>query len=253
MKPEILSREIKKLTRLRESSILLVRKAPKGITKRRGRLGIFPASFNPPTQAHLALIRKAMRLGNLDEMLVLLDAQAMDKGIIGAGLEDRVIMLKRLFQRDPRVSIGISNRGLFVEKLEPLRAVYPSSIVFTFIVGFDTIVRVMDKRYYANRDKTLHRLFSQVEFFVANRDGKDEPFFNKLFCREENQPYRDKVSFITLPSRFSFVSSSLIRENLQEGKSVQDGLPAPILRFIREKGLYHHDTHVLHPLKKAIR
>jgi len=238
MKPEFLSGEIEKLTRLKKSSILLVRKALQGITKRQGRLGIFPASFNPPTLAHLSLIRKARRLGNLDEMLVLLDAQAMDKCIIGAGLEDRVMMLKRLFQRDPRVSIGISNRGLFVEKLEPLRALYPSPIVFTFIVGFDTIVRVMDKGYYSNREKTLDRLFGQCEFLVANREEKEKHSFEDIFSREENQPYRDKVSFITLPSRFSHISSSLIRENLQEGKSVQDGLPVPILRFILEKGLY---------------
>jgi len=239
MKPEFLSAEIEKLTRLKKSSILLVRRAPQGITKRRGRLGIFPASFNPPTQAHLALIRKARRLGNLDEMLVLLDVQAMDKSIIGAGLEDRVLMLERVFQRDLKVSIGVSNRGLFVEKLTPLRAAYPSPVVFTFIVGFDTIVRVMDKRYYSNRDKTLGRLFGQCEFLVANREGKEKHSFEKFLGREENRPYRDKVSFITLPSRFSFVSSSLIRENLQEGKPVRDWVPSVVLRFIMQRRLYN--------------
>ena len=239
MKPEFLSGEIEKLTRLKKSSILLVRRAPQGITKRRGRLGIFPASFNPPTQAHLALIRKARRLGNLDEMLVLLDAQAMDKSIIAAGLEDRVLMLERVFQRDLKVSIGISNRGLFVEKLEPLRALYPSPIVFTFIVGFDTIVRVMDKGYYSNREKTLDRLFGQCEFLVANREEKEKHSFEDIFSREENQPYRDKVSFITLPSRFSHISSSLIRENLQEGKPVKDWLPSVVLRFIMQRRLYN--------------
>jgi len=239
MKPEFLSAEIEKLTRLKKSSILLVRRAPQGITKRRGRLGIFPASFNPPTQAHLALIRKARRLGNLDEMLVLLDAQAMDKSIVAAGLEDRVLMLERVFQRDLKVSIGISNRGLFVEKLEPLRALYPSPIVFAFIVGFDTIVRVMDKGYYSNRDKTLGRLFGQCEFLVANREEKQKHSFEDIFSREENRPYRDKVSFITLPSRFSFVSSSLIRENLQEGKPVRDWVPSVVLRFIMQRRLYN--------------
>ena len=238
MKPEFLSGEIEKLTRLKKSSILLVRRAPQGITKRRGRLGIFPASFNPPTQAHLALIRKARRLGNLDEMLVLLDVQAMDKSIIGAGLEDRVLMLERVFQRDLKVSIGVSNRGLFVEKLKPLRAVYPSPVVFTFIVGFDTIVRVMDKRYYSNRDKTLGRLFGQCEFLVANREGKEKHSFEKFLSREENRPYRDKVSFITLPSRFSHVSSSLIRKNFQDGKPVKEWVPSLVLRFIMKRKLY---------------
>jgi len=38
---------IEELMRAKESTIILVRKAPKGIASRKGRLGIFPASFNP--------------------------------------------------------------------------------------------------------------------------------------------------------------------------------------------------------------
>jgi nicotinate (nicotinamide) nucleotide adenylyltransferase len=243
IKTDPLPRQIETLRRLKESSILLVRKAPQGISQKRGRLGIFPASFNPPTRAHLALIRKASRGGHLDEVLVLLDAQAMDKKIIGADLEDRVIMLKTLFQKDPKVSIGISNRGLFVEKMLPLRRMYPSSLSFIFIVGFDTILRVMDKRYYSNRDETLDMLFGLCEFLVANRDGKEENSFEEFFGRDENQRYRNKVSFITLPSRFSFLSSSFIREKLRKGKPIQDLLPVPVLRFIQKKGLYRSKDH----------
>ena len=121
----------------------------------RGRLGIFPASFNPPTMAHLALIREAKKQGNLDEILILLDIQAMDKEPVGATFEDRLTMLKKVFGRDPKVSIGLSNRGLFLEKLKPLRKYYPSPISFFFIVGFDTILRVMDKKYYPNRKEVL--------------------------------------------------------------------------------------------------
>ena len=234
-----LHESIEILRQRRSSSILLVRKATQGITAKQGRLGIFPASFNPPTRAHLTLIRKARRLGHLDEILVLLDAQAMDKSITGTGLEDRVVMLERLFQRDSNVSIGVSNRGLFVEKLKPLRAVYSSPVAFTFIVGFDTISRVMDKRYYSNRDRTLNKLFRQCEFLVANRGGKEKHALEELIGREENRPYRDKVSFITLPSRYSHVSSSLIRKNLQDGKPVRDWVPSPVLRLIEQKGLYN--------------
>jgi len=238
IKPNPLLQQIEQLRRLKESSVLLVRKAPQGISQKRGHLGIFPASFNPPTRAHLALIRKARRWGHLDEVLVLLDAQAMDKKIIGADLEDRVIMLKRLFQRDPKVSIGISNRGLFVEKMVPLKRMYPSSLSFIFIVGFDTILRVMDKRYYSNLDETLDMLFGLCEFLVANRSGKEEHSFEELFGRGENLRYRDKVSFITLPPRFSFLSSSLVRKLIAKGQPVDNWVAASILRFIEETGLY---------------
>ncbi|OGP62699.1 MAG: hypothetical protein A2170_04140 [Deltaproteobacteria bacterium RBG_13_53_10] len=234
----VLHESIEKLTRLQTSSILLVRKAPQGISQNRGRLGIFPASFNPPTRAHLALIRKARRLCHLDEVLVLLDAQAMDKKIIGTDLEDRVIMLKRLFQKDPKVSIGISNRGLFVEKMVPLRKVYPSPISFTFIVGFDTILRVLDRRYYKNLKKSLDKLFKESHFLVGNRDERDQETYESFFQHSDNEKYKKGISFLVLPKEFSSISSSLVRDRLREGKPVRKLVPFPVLRFIEETGLY---------------
>ena len=239
IKPDPLPQQIEKLRRLKESSILLVRKAPQGISQKRGRLGIFPASFNPPTRAHLALIRKARRGGHLDEVLVLLDAQAMDKKIIGADLEDRVIMLKILFQKDPKVSIGISSRGLFVEKLEPLRVVYPSPIAFTFIVGFDTILRVVDSKYYKNPKKSLDELFRESHFIVGNRGERDQETYESLFQHSDNEKYKKRISFLVLPKKISSISSSLVRDRLGEGKPVKNMVPSPVLQFIEETGLYY--------------
>ena len=219
----------------------MVRKAPQGIRRRKGRLGIFPASFNPPTNAHVALVRKALTKGDLNEILVLLDAQAMDKEITGAPLEGRLIMLKRLFQRDPKVSIGISNRGLFVEKVMPLRILYPSADLF-FIVGFDTILRVMDKKYYRNCSKTLSELFSQCQFMVANRENQETGAFESLFCNRTNKRYRERVSFFTLPRKYSFLSSSLIRERIAKGKGVHGLVPASVLALIKQKGLYRRKS-----------
>lgn len=233
-----LLQQLEEIRHLKESSILLVRKAPQGTSHEQGRLGIFPASFNPPTKAHLALIRKAKRLGHLDELLVLLDAQAMDKKILGAELVDRVIMLKRLFQKDPKISIGISNRGLFVEKLLPLRKVYPSPISFTFIVGFDTILRVLDKRYYRNLKKSLDKLFKESHFLVGNRDERDQETYESFFQHSDNEKYKKGISFFVLPKEISLISSSLVRDRLREGKHVKDLVPSPVLRFIEETGLY---------------
>jgi len=233
-----LPQQIEDLRRLKKSSILLVRKAPYGISQKHGRLGIFPASFNPPTKAHVALIRRASRVGHLDEILVLLDAQAMDKEIVGAKLEDRVIMMKRLFQQDPKISIAVSNRGLFVEKLAPLRVFYPAPIAFTFILGCDTILRVMDRKYYKKREESLDKLFGESHFLVGNRGGRDREIYESLFQHSDNEKYKAKVSFIALPDKLSSISSSLIRDRLREGKPVRDLVPSPVLRFIEETGLY---------------
>ncbi len=237
-KPEPID-QLKELKKRKEPAILLIRKAPRGISGRRGRLGIFAASFNPLTMAHLTLIREARKRFDLAEVLVLLDIKAMDKKIVGASLEDRLKMLNVLFRRDPKISIGLSNRGRFVEKLLPLRTLFPPPISFVFIVGFDTILRVMDKRYYKARKKALGYLFEATQFLVANRGGQDAQSFEALFENVVNRRYRDGVSFITLPEGFSSLSSSLIRRKIAEGHPVEGLVPAPILRYIQKAGLYN--------------
>lgn len=234
----ILSQQIETMRSREEPTVLIVRKAPEGISNRKGRLGIFPASFNPPTKAHAALIKEARKQGDLDEILLLLDIQAMDKKPIGAAFEDRLIMLKKLFQRNPEVSIGLASHGLFVEKLKPLRELYPPTVTLTFIVGFDTILRVIDRKYYRNRKRSLDQLFRESQFLVGNRGDLGKAAFEMLFSRRKNKKYVDRVSFLTLPTKFSSLSSSLIREEISQGEPTEDLVPASVLRFIRKQGLY---------------
>jgi nicotinate (nicotinamide) nucleotide adenylyltransferase len=233
-----LPQKLETLRMSKKPTIVLIRKASRGVTHQKGRLGILPASFNPPTKAHLALIKEAKGKYGFDEILVVLDIRAMDKRLVGANIEDRVIMLKMLFQEDPEVSIGLSNQGLFVEKLKPLRDLYPSPIEFTFIVGFDTILRVMDKRYYYNRKRSLDELFGQSRFLVANRGDQEREAFEKLFNKRRNERYRERISFFGLPEEFSSISSSFVRKKIAEGQPVDDFIPKKILRFIEKAGLY---------------
>ncbi|OGP89728.1 MAG: hypothetical protein A2156_00780 [Deltaproteobacteria bacterium RBG_16_48_10] len=234
----IQDRVLRRLSLSEESEIVLIRKAPKGISSRTGRLGIFPASFNPPTLAHLALTRGAKKQGNFDEVLILLDIQAMDKEPKEAKFEERLTMLKKVFGRDPKISIGLSNRGLFLEKLKPLRKHYPSPVEFFFIVGFDTILRIIEKKYYRNRKQCLDALFSQCQFLVANRGQYQERALEIFFHKREIKTYKKRVSFIPLPSKYSSLSSSLIRERISQGQPVDEWVPASIHRFIKKKGLY---------------
>jgi nicotinic acid mononucleotide adenylyltransferase len=162
----------------------------------------------------------------------------MDKRIFGASLAHRLFMLSLLFRRDPRISIGLSNRGLFVEKLRPLRKHYPASTAFFFMVGSDTAFRVMDKRYYPNRNRPLRQLFRKSHLLVANRREQDERVFQGLFDRPEHRPFRSRVRLFRLPKAFSSHSSSLIRDKIQRGESVGEWVPPILLQFIQDTGLY---------------
>jgi nicotinic acid mononucleotide adenylyltransferase len=147
-------------------------------------------------------------------------------------------MVRLVFQKDPKISIGLSNRGLFLEKLEPLRERYASPVEFVFVVGFDTIVRVMNKKYYKSHKRALDRLFRESRFLVANRGEQEKEAFERLFQVRGSEKYLNKVSHISLPERFAFLSASLVRNRVSKHEPITDLVPAPILRFIRRKKLY---------------
>ena len=221
-------------------AIEIVKRADRRIQdKEKGLLGVLPASFNPPTSAHQALIRGAAAIVPFDEVLLIVDQQAMDKTRIGAPLEDRLLMLLALFGDDARISLGIANHGRFLEKVEAMRKVYPlGNTQIYFIVGYDTIVRVLDQKYYEDRDQALHSLFARARFLVANREDCDEQDLRELFGLEENRPFASQVLPLTLPSALNRISSTLVRRHLAEGKSVAGLVPAKLEEFLRKHGLY---------------
>jgi nicotinate-nucleotide adenylyltransferase len=225
--------------------IQIVKRAERGIGAQHGGgiLGVLPASFNPPTAAHEALVREAAAAVAFDEVLLIVDQQAMDKELMGAPLEDRLLMLLALFGDNPRISLGISNRGLFLDKVEAMHRVYPEGDTqIYFIVGYDTIVRVLDAKYYEDRDRTLHSLFAQARFLVANRGGCDEGGLKELFGMEENRPFAAQVHALTLAPALDRVSSTLVRRHLAEGKSVAGLIPPRLEEFIQKRGFYgRHD------------
>jgi nicotinic acid mononucleotide adenylyltransferase len=219
---------------------MIVKQAERGIAAHKGGIvGVLPASFNPPTVAHAALIREAGTAVAFDEMLLIVDQQAMDKEPRGAPVEDRLLMLLALYGDNARISLGISNRGLFLEKVEAMRAVYPGgkTEVF-FIVGYDTIVRVLDEKYYTDRDKALRALFAQARFLVANRGGRDTRGLRELFGREENRTFAAQVLPLSLPPAMDQISSTLVRRHLAEGKSVTGLVPPALEEFLQKQGIY---------------
>jgi citrate lyase synthetase len=67
-----------------EPMISYVLKASAGIKSTGQKLGVFSASFNPLTNAHVKMIEEAEKNYNLDEILLVLAKTNVDKGIIGA-------------------------------------------------------------------------------------------------------------------------------------------------------------------------
>ena len=211
--------------------INLVHKAKKGVDGPNQRLGVLPASFDPLTKAHVAIVSEARKWG-LDEILLLLDGRNVDKRSFGASLEDRVLLVTSFFKEED-ISIALSSHGLFLEKLRALKRLYPPSTKIYFLVGYDTILRVLDKKYYRDREAALDELFEGSEFLVAGRGDKGEKEILALFEKEENKRFKSKMKTIDI-APFTFISATETRRRIKRGESLEALVPEEILPLINE-------------------
>ena len=230
-------REIIQRVKGREDPLILWVKEPQG---KEGTLGVFPASFNPPTLAHLHLVKEAKRRFSLQEVALILDTRPMDKEIVGAPLEDRVLMLLGLFGKRGDISIGICNEGLFVGKLKALQALMPEARV-RFIMGYDTMVRLFDPRYYQDMGEALWRLFGGADLLVGLRGEVTRDEVRAFLSLPEVRPYAERIHLFDLPPSLKGISSTQVRERVKRGESISQLVPPSVEEFIREKGLYEEE------------
>jgi nicotinate (nicotinamide) nucleotide adenylyltransferase len=218
--------------------ILVVPKAKVEAERVEQGVGVFPASFNPITEGHVAIVRRATEIGAFQEIVLLLDIQAMDKEIFGTTLVDRLLVLRILFEGDPQVSVGVSNRGLFLAKVDALKEASPQATDITFIVGSDTLERVFDAKYYDDREGALEQLFASCTFMVVHRGGHGRGVVQKLMSSPENERFKERIRFFEIPYELAQVSSSAVRQRVTEGRSIGRLVPAQVRRFIEKAKPY---------------
>ncbi|KAJ3333399.1 hypothetical protein HDU93_008570, partial [Gonapodya sp. JEL0774] len=144
---------------------------------------VLDSSFNPPTLAHARLVELSHRafpaVNPATSFLVLLATTNMDKQISGAPLADRVAMMERIAERlveagVGNVGVGCTSAGRFLEKsstlLQHLQAQHPESEVrLHFILGWDTLVRFFDEKYYPGGVEGGEMVRGMDTFFAESR------------------------------------------------------------------------------------
>lgn len=205
-----------------------------------GNIIVFPGSFNPPTTAHLAMLKQARQFGHVHGGMRVY--AAMSKRTTGKETVERPLLVDRILLLDtvlhnhaPYTGILLFNRGLYVEQAEAIRSQYPEVGQLFFLLGFDKIVQVFDARYYENRDKALRELFALAEILVAPRAGAGAAELTALLAQPENAPFAGNVHLLPLDTTFRDISSSHIRQSVA---AREQDVPPEVLRFIRETRAY---------------
>jgi nicotinate-nucleotide adenylyltransferase len=210
------------------------------------RLGVFASSFNPVTNAHVALMEQAASVFSLNEVLALAGLSNADKEAFESPLGARVEMLELGLESLDRTSIGISSTPFFVDMIDPIKRACPAAESLYFIVGYDTLVRIVDRegrylaRYntcFSSATEALEYLLSESWLIVASREGKGEHEIAEVIAGEPPAVAR-RILFLDFPADLGERSATEVRRLLRAGRSVS-GLVAPaVAAFIQANGLY---------------
>ena len=179
------------------------------------RLAILPGTFNPPTLAHTGLAEAA--LAHAEEVLLIIPQVFPHKEYEGATLHERIAMLL-IAMPDSRVSVGVTERGLFIDIAREIRPLYPDAELL-FVCGRDAAERVANWRYHG---QSFERMIQEFGLLVAARNGPYEP----------SEQIRHAVHPLNC-SNYDPISSTEVRERMTGGRAWEHLVPAAIHDAVR--------------------
>ncbi|HCI80232.1 MAG TPA: hypothetical protein DHW02_11150, partial [Ktedonobacter sp.] len=210
----------------------------------RGHIIVFPGSFNPPTIAHIALLKQARRFsqqsqqnGQQTYLYAAISKRIVDKEKVERPLlVDRIDLLTQvLHRRVDDAGILLFNRGLYVEQAEAVHASFPRVRRLLFLLGFDKIVQILDPHYYDDRDASLKTLFSMSELLVASRGKDGEQELNALIHKPENEQFARYIHPLPFDMHYRNISSTKVREGVA---TTREDVPREVQEFIRKTRAY---------------
>lgn len=204
---------------------------PLGHVTPRGPVGIFPGSFDPPTEAHLRLARAALDRTPIRTLLLTFDLQNVDKAKHGLPLADRIALTAVAFRTEPRVGVAIASHGLFLEKVRAIRRKRWAREGIWFVLGADTMERILEPRYYRDPAREIPRLLEAARFAIFPREGRRPP---PALPRGPGQ----RTLPLPLSPRLKRLSSTKVRGALRAGHLPLGDVPAEVLYSIGQYALY---------------
>ena len=205
---------------------------------------VMPASFNPPTLAHQEMLNWALTRGGFHKALVLLDLRHADKATHQAHLLDRYAMVRLALLQDNTATLALASRGRFLDKAQALAGLFPEGTSWSFLVGMDTLARVLEPKFYQEPSRDLQDLFSRASFLVFERPG-----WSHVSLPEGLQ---GRIRLARLPEPLREISSSNIRMARQLGLPWKHQVTPQVAEFIERTGLYLGTPDIYEPRRKAL-
>lgn len=207
-------------------------------------LAMFGGTFDPVHFGHLRAAVEALEGLGLERVSLLPAGTPPHRGATDAAASDRLAMLKLAVQDSPDLPIDereVRREGYswMVDTLSELREEIGPRQPLALLLGQDAFNQL-------DSWKEWRRLFDLTHFVILRRpDSRHDysaPLQEQIEPRQVSQPdaLRQQPGglVLTLPVTQLAISSTDIRERLQQGKSCRFLLPDTVIDYIRNTGLY---------------
>lgn len=181
-------------------------------------LGVFPGSFNPPTKAHLALIRAASKI--VDRVVAVLPRTFPHKQYEGVTLPERVSILEAA-RNEADFVIQVTTGGLFIDIAHELRTLHGPQTELWFICGRDAAQRIVEWDY--GHPKAIHGMLEQFGLLVAARRGE-------YVCPIE---LSHRVRTLDVPPDYDALSATEVRQLIARGEPWEHLVPEAAVPLVR--------------------
>ena len=198
------------------------------------KIGILGGTFNPVHIGHLMLGEYAYEQFGLDEIWFMPNGNPPHKEVpyYKNGLAQRLDMLRLAIEGVPYFKLNLheandSKHSFTYQTLKEFNFLYPEH-EFYFIVGADSLFSIEEWRNY-------REIFPYCTLLAAMRDDKvTEDMIKQM--RYLVQKYNAEIKLLNAP-KFE-ISSSELRDRIQNHKSIRYMVPDTVERYIRENNVY---------------
>ena len=197
------------------------------------RIGIYGGTFSPPHNGHLQAARAFMEQMWLDILYVIPTAIPPHKQMdVPVSPTDRMEMCRLAFSGMEGVYVSDMeiSRGGKSYTAETLRALKTEDNELYFLTGSDMFLSLPNWR-------EPEAIFKLATIVALTRECEAE-VIESLSAAAASYRERFGARTVVLPVEAIEMSSSLVREKCKNGEDCTAWVPASVLAYIEEKGLY---------------
>jgi len=196
-------------------------------------IAVFGGSFNPPINSHTLLAKQIVEKCDIIKKLIFVPVSTKYQKSKLASDEHRYNMLELICNKEDKLEVSDlelkQDKQLYtIETLDLLSKQYREEYDLWFVMGTDNLKEV-------NTWNSPERLLKEYKIIVLEREN--DKFEEIVKNNELLLKYKESLIKVEGIDKI-FLSSTMIRDKIKNGESIEELIDEDVLEYIRKNKLY---------------